>query len=131
METMYQMDTYEETIKRIEKAYLSGKNVDSVYENLVYELGNENIDAGRIYTPQFLRNYMRQMMVYLCHQFKPRLKSENFVSDPKKTIILMNAVAIKKALQQIKEQIESLPKVGITPFPEIPITSNVPQRSSQ
>ena len=113
------MDTYDETIQRIERAYLSGKNVDSVYENLLYELGNENIDAST-YSPQFLRNYMRQMMVYLCHQFKPKLKSENFVTDPKKTIILLNAVAIRKVLQQIKEQIESLPKVGITPFPDIP-----------
>lgn len=130
METIYQMDTYEETIQRIEKAYLSSKNVDSVYENLLYEMGNENID-GRIYTPQFLRNYIKQMMVYLCHQFKPRLKSDNFVSDPKKTIILMNAVAIRKVLQQVKEQIQSLPKVGLTSFPETSVVPDMSQRFSR
>lgn len=119
------MDIYEETIARIKKAYLSSKNIDSVYEQLHYELKNEGIPTHRLYSEKFLRGFMEQMMTYLYHDAYPKMKTENFVKDPKKTIVLLNAIAIQKVIQQIKSQTASMRHVGITPLQEA-IPTNVP-----
>jgi hypothetical protein len=99
------MGRYEEIVQKIITACLSDKNIVSVYENLIYELKNENINALHLYKSQVLCRHVRQMMRFLCQQFRSRLKSDNFVNDPKKTIILMNAMVIQKILIQMREQL--------------------------
>lgn len=107
----------EETINRIKKAYLSSKNIDSVFEQLLFELKDLNQDVNRLYTLRFLREFMEQMMVYIFNEGIPKMKGPNFTKEPKKTIVLLNAIAIQKVLLQIKEQLSSLKRVGITSFP--------------
>src|SRR6478609_5797012 len=117
----------EEVILRIKKAYLSGKNIDSVYEQLLYELKNAKLDTSRLYTTKFLREFMEQMMVYLFNEALPKMKGPNFTKEPKKTMVLLNAIAIQKVLSQIKDQLASLKRVGITSFPvPLPTVLTVP-----
>lgn len=120
------MNAYEEIIARIKEAYLSIKNIDSVYEQLIFELKNEGIDVMRMYTPKFLRNFMEKMMRYLFQDAYPKMKTENFVKDPKKTIVLLNAIAIQRVIHQVKSQIKSMPRVGITPLHDVLSQTSTP-----
>jgi len=117
------MDANEETIARIKSAYLSDKNIDSVLEQLLFEMKTAKIDYERMYSAKFLRNFLSSMMNYLFHEARAKLGNKNylanFVGNPKKSILLLDGIAIHKVLEQIKKQVASLPKVGLTPMPTV------------
>lgn len=87
------------TKARIKKAYLSLKNVDSVYEHLAYELKSKyNLDISLLY-----KTYTQDMMVYLFAQCMGKLQQEH-LATPKKTVILLNAMVINRVTSDIVEQ---------------------------
>lgn len=112
------------TVKaRIKNAYLSAKNIDSVYEQLVLELLNCRLDVSKLYKPNFLRDYLERMMLYLYTESSTKLQ-ESHLETPKKTVILLNAIAIKKVVQDVVAQNKKkLMKIS-TPTPPLPRGGN-------
>jgi hypothetical protein len=88
--------------QRIKEAYLSDKNIESVNE-LLHEVAvsNANIEIGTMYTPDVVISFLRDMMEYIINESDRKLDDPNFIVYPKKTIILLNYIAIKKTMLQL------------------------------
>lgn len=119
--------------QRIKQAYLSDKNVESCYELLM--LGLQRMHVDKLYPSKILFTFLRSMMEYVASRSDQRLDESNMIADPKKTVVLLNYIAIKKTTTQIQEQCRkykgspSLSKtVPIVPNPIVsnPIVPNAP-----
>lgn len=83
-------------VGRIRAAYLSVKNVESVYETIVQVLEETH---GCI-VQNLYRKYTFEMMSYLFGQYQARPPPEH-LTDPKRGVIFLNALAMEKTISAI------------------------------
>lgn len=107
------------TVKaRIKQAYLSPKNIDSVYEQLVSEVSAYGLNVEKIYKNGFLKDHLKNMMKYLFSQ-SPTVAGDTF-EERKERVIFLNALALKRVVQDVviqNKKIVTQNAVGLTPFP--------------
>ena len=122
--------------QRIKQAYLSDKNIESVNELLLNELVSAKVNIQllyNLYPVDVLASFLHNMMQYVVVQSDQKLNDPDFITNPKKTVVLLNYIAIKKTLTQILEQynnyMQSKPPAlsrNIPPPPLTPSTSQLP-----
>jgi len=123
--------------QRIKQAYLSDKNIESVNELLLNELVSAKVNIQllyNLYPVDVLASFLHNMMQYVVVQSDQKLNDPDFITNPKKTVVLLNYIAIKKTLTQILEQynnyMQSKPPAlsrNIPPPPPLtPSTSQLP-----
>jgi len=83
-------------LQLIKQAFLSEFNASIVFQQIQMEIKKQyNLNVGEDY-----KDYVRKMMYYLFEIYSPKFTSKHFVKC-KKTVILMNAVTIKRTLSTI------------------------------
>lgn len=112
------MSAERELVKtRIRNAFLSEKNTDSVFEQIMCDAEAKCGPIGQAYTEVTLRDFQCSMMRYLWAIGHPRLQTEHLM-NPKNTVFLLNALTLRRVVKAIHTQLqERRPPVGLIPFP--------------
>ena len=89
----------QESVLIIKQAFLSVKNIECVYSQIKYDM--ENIYRLDIY--DFYKEYTKSMMEFIFKNYNDKLTNDH-INNGKKTIILLNAISIKRIFNQVVSQ---------------------------
>lgn len=88
---------------RVKTAYLHDKNIDSVFEQMVVELyTTHGIVSRKMYIDNILRDHLKNMMTYVFFDLNGKFKINE--SNAKKTVILLNAVAMRQVITDVSKE---------------------------
>lgn len=91
----------------IRTAFLSHRNVSCVYQQLLAELIEKHgIDVTSLWKHDYLQAFLKQMMGFIYTKASRNL-SEELLKQPKKTVILLNALSIRKSTSAIIQQVKN------------------------
>ncbi len=116
---------------RIQNAFLSTKNADSVFDQIVNDAESKcgAQSLSECYDEETLRNFQVSMMRYLWSMCSSQLQ-EAHLSSPKKTVFLLNALTLRRVVKAICLKIKerATPAVGVLREPpSLPNTTASPR----
>lgn len=111
---------------RIQNAFLSEKNAESVFDQIVTETESKSGgDLRQFYEQETLWDFQVSMMNYLWGICSPQLQDAHLI-NPKKTVFLLNALTVRRVVKAVCIRLKERPAFAsraLTTFPVLPTSA--------